>query len=344
MRLWHTPLTENDLRQCLRIAGGATLGFIFCKFFNISNGVFFTVTPVLLLGMVPVMNGHAARQLIAAGVMCALEAELVSGFLSTHPLPMTIVVFLLFLFKFSCMSRGSLFLFGANCVVGFSVMLHFGSYSSTSLNELAADNLFANVMSVVVAYLMNYLIPDATPREPRPAMGPTKQRHRLRHEALLGAAVATSSFLAFQIFDLKDSLSGQVTTVLMLFPMHWNGALGYARKRAIGTLLGVSFGLFVQLLLYSWSDTFVLVIPLLWLGLMCFAYIHVKEASGSGAGFGSMTTVGILFGQYLKPDGDFVFSALYRVSSILFAIIVTLMLTYLIHRLLNRFPATKFGH
>lgn len=56
MNLWHRPLTPNELRQCLRIAFGCTLGFVLCKIFGWSNGVFFTVTPVLLLGLVPVMN------------------------------------------------------------------------------------------------------------------------------------------------------------------------------------------------------------------------------------------------------------------------------------------------
>ncbi len=33
-------------------------------------------------------------------------------------------------------------------------------------------------------------------------------------------------------------MSAQATTLLLLFPMHWNGALGYARKRAMGDLDG----------------------------------------------------------------------------------------------------------
>ena len=77
---------------------------------------------------------------------------------------------------------------------------------------------------------------------------------------------------------------------------------------------------------------------------MIFGYMHVKESSGSGTGFGGLTTIGILFGQYLTPGGDLIYSALYRISSILFAIVVTLLITYFIHRLLNRFPATRFSH
>ena len=342
MLLRHNPLTTNDLRQCLRIATGGTIGFTLCKLFGWSHGVFFTVTPMLLLGLVPVMSGHAMRQLLASSAMAGLEVGLLGGFFGSHPGLMTPVVFLLFLYRFAAMSRGSLFLFGANGVLSLSIMLHFASYPGTDLNDLIFSNFWATGLSVVIAYLMTALWPDV---EPRPAYKPgPKAPHRMRHEALLGASIATLSFLVFQIFDLRDSMSAQATTLLLLFPMHWNGALDYARKRALGTLLGVSFGVMVQLFLYDWSGLLILIVPLLWVGLMLFAQAHVKEASGSGVGFGAMTTLGILFGQYLTPGNDLIFSALYRVSSIFVAIVATLFLCYLLHKLLNSFEATRFGY
>ncbi len=340
--LRHNPLTANDLRQCLRIATGGTIGFTLCKLFGWSNGVFFTVTPMLLLGLVPVISGHAVRQLLASSAIAGLEVGLLGGFFGSHPGLMTPIVFLLFLYRFAAMSRGSLFLFGANGVLSLSIMLHFASYPGTDLNDLIFSNFWATGLSVVIAYLMTALWPDV---EPRPAYKPgPKAPHRMRHEALLGASIATFSFLVFQIFDLRDSMSAQATTLLLLFPMHWNGALDYARKRALGTLLGVSFGVMVQLFLYDWSGLLILIVPLLWIGLMLFAQAHVKEASGSGVGFGAMTTLGILFGQYLTPGNDLIFSALYRVSSIFVAIVATLFLCYLLHKLLNSFEATRFGY
>ncbi|MGL5129106.1 MAG: DUF2955 domain-containing protein [Aeromonas popoffii] len=342
MNLWYRPLTANELRQCLRIAFGCTLGFLLCKLFGWNYGVLYTVTPVLLLGMVPVMNGHAARQLMAAAVICGVEVGLLGGLFGGHPGLMIPIAFLLFLYRFAAMSRGSLFLFGANGVMSLSIMLHFASYPQTDLNDLIFNNLWASTLSVLIAYLMTALIPDV---EERPKLAaPPKAPHRMRHEALLGASIATLSFMVFQIFDLRDSMSAQATTLLLLFPMHWNGALSYARKRAMGTLLGVTFGLLSQLVLYDWSGLLLLVAPMLWLGAMLFSHAHVKEASGSGVGFGALTTLGILFGQYLAPGNDLVFSALYRVSSILFAIVATLLACYLIHRLLNRFEATRFGY
>jgi hypothetical protein len=275
-------------------------------------------------------------------VMCGLEVGLLGGLFGGHAGLMTPIVFLLFLYRFAAMSRGSLFLFGANGVVSLSIMLHFASYPQTDLNNLIFSNLWANILSVLIAYLVTILIPDVEAHAPKASS--VKAPHRLRHEALLGASIATLSFLVFQLFDLRDSMSAQATTLMLLFPMHWDGALSYARKRAMGTLLGVSFGILSQLVLYDWSGQLLLVTPLLWLGAMLFSHAHVKEASGSGVGFGALTTLGILFGQYLTPGNDLVFSALYRVSSILFAIVATLLACYLIHRLLNRFEATRFGY
>ena len=308
---------------------------------NWNYGVFYTVTPMLLLGLVPVMNGHAARQLLAAAVVCGVEVGIIGGLFGSHPALMTLIVFVLFLYRFACMSRGALFLFGANGVLRLSLMLQFASYPDTDLNDLIFGNFWASVLSVLIAYLMTVLIPDV---EPRGAYVPgPKQPHRMRHEALMGASVATLSFLIFQAFDLRDSMSAQATTLLLLFPMHWNGALDYARKRAMGTVLGVAYGMAVQLLLYDWSGVLLLVVPMLWLGTLLFAQAHVKEASGSAVGFGAMTTLGILFGQYLAPGNDLIFSALYRVSSILVAIVGTLLACYLLHHLLNSFKATHFG-
>lgn len=335
-------MSENDFRQCLRIATGASLGFTFCKVFGWSNGVFFTVTPVLLLGMLPTMTMHAARQMVASAVVCALEVGLIAGFFGSHPGMMTIFAFLMFLFNFACMSRGKLFLFGANSVLSLSVMLHFASFQTTDINGFIISLIVANITSVMIAFLMMWLIPDVEVRNPPPPPGVAKKSHRMRHEALLGATIATLSFLVFQTMDLKDSMSAQATTILLMFPMHWNGAMGYARKRAMGTIMGVTFGILVQVILYDWSDMLIFVVPLLWIGAMIFGFMHVKESSGSGAGFGGLTTLGILFGQYLTPGGDLIFSALYRVSSILGAIVITLLLTYVVHVILNRFEATRF--
>ncbi|WP_086980739.1 DUF2955 domain-containing protein [Vibrio aphrogenes] len=339
--LRHQPLTANEYRQCLRIATGATLGFFICKFFGWQNGVFYTVTPILLLGLVPQVNRHVARQVLASAAVSAVEVGLIAGMFGDHPAIMTMMAFFMFLYRFIAMSKGSLFLFGATGVINLSIMLHFASYPATNIGILISDNVVSSCTSLMIATLMMYLWPDVEARPARPVV--EKNANRMRHEALLGSVMATLSFVVFQTLDLQDSMSAQATSLLLLFPMHWNGMLGYARKRAIGTILGVSFGIMVQMILYDWSNMLVLVMPLLWIGLMMFSHAHVKEASGSGAGFGAMTTLGILFGQYLQPNDDLIFSALYRMSSIAVAIVITLMVCFCLHKLLNRFEATRFG-
>ncbi|HAE89873.1 MAG TPA: 1,4-alpha-glucan branching protein, partial [Idiomarina sp.] len=148
-------LTENGLRQCLRIAFGASIGFLVTTLFDLSYGVFFTVLPMLLLGLVPVINGHVARQLIGASVMCGIEVGLVAQLLGGHPILMTMVAFLLFLYRFAFMARGTAFLFGANGVLMLSIMLHYASYPTTDVNNLIASNFFASLLAIAIAFMMH---------------------------------------------------------------------------------------------------------------------------------------------------------------------------------------------
>jgi hypothetical protein len=64
----------------------------------------------------------------------------------------------------------------------------------------------AIMLAAAIAVLMFYLFPDSEPRQPR-----TPQPQRPRHEALLGATVATFSFSVLQCMDLQDSLSAHAS-------------------------------------------------------------------------------------------------------------------------------------
>ncbi|MBZ9537357.1 DUF2955 domain-containing protein [Modicisalibacter tunisiensis] len=336
------PLKEldtNDVRQCLRVAFGSTLGFVVSSLFDWHYGVFFTVYPMLLLALVPTLNGHVIRQFLGSALINTVEVALIAGLFGHLPVIMTGLAFILFAGRFRLMSGGPLFLFGAQGVVSLSVMFHFASYPATNLHDLLASNLIASSLTLALAAVACVLIPDAEPRGRPPRRD--KSLARQRHETLLGASVATLSFVVFQVFDLRDSLSAQVATILILFPLTFRGAVVAARHRATGVLLGCSYGLLVQLVLYNHSGNLWLVVLPLWIGVMLFAREHLKEGVGSGAGFGGMTTVGILFGQYLSPGQDLVYSALYRVSSICVGMLATLLAAYLVHRLLNRFAATR---
>ena len=336
----HRALTANEVRQCLRIAFGATLGFTFSKLMDWNYGTFFTVYPMLLLGLVPVLNGHIIRQFFANMALVSVFILLIQGMLGDKPVPMTIAVFFVFAFMFRCMSRGPYFLFGALGVVGLSVQLHFVSYSTVSMSDLVMSNIAACILTVLIAMLMHVVFPDVESRGKPPMV--SKPQSNSRHEVILASTVATLSFVVFQVLDLQDSLSAQVSSVLILFPLNWYGAGRAALNRGIGTLVGCNVGLAWQLILLDHSGILGFVSIALWVSMMLFARYHMLEGGGSGAGFGAMTTMGILFGQYLSPQQDLVYSALYRFTSVSVSITVTLAAIYLMHRLLNRFANTRF--
>ena len=60
-------LDANDVRQCLRIAFGGTLGFVLCKLMGWNYGAFFVVQPILLLPAHTVPESLDVRRLALRG-------------------------------------------------------------------------------------------------------------------------------------------------------------------------------------------------------------------------------------------------------------------------------------
>jgi uncharacterized YccA/Bax inhibitor family protein len=83
--------------------------------------------------------------------------------------------------------------------------------------------------------------------------------------------------------------------------------------------------------------------PLITVGLMLGAFVHVVEKVGSGVGFAILSTVGLMFGQYMEPHQDIVFTDVYRFTSVAVALCGTLILTFLIHKVLNQFSTTCYS-
>lgn len=332
--------TANDFRQTLRISFAGMLALSISSFFDTHYGVFYVVYPLLLTSLVPVFNRHIAKQFIFSAALNCVEMVLIIGYLSQWPVIMTLVVFALYVMRFRFMSKGPLFLFGSMGVVCQSVMLNFMSYPSANWHTLLFSNIEASVMAVALSALMHYLIPDAEPRKPPPLI--EKDAARVRHESLLSGSVATIIFIVFQLSDLSDSLSALMAGILILFPMHYRGAVISSLWRVVGVVLACLYILLVQLILYDHSSHMLLMMPLIGLGLAFSARLHVMEKVGAGVGFASITTIGIMFGQNLQPDGDLVFSDLYRATSVTIALLATLTMVFILHRLLNCFAATRF--
>ena len=80
--------------------------------------------------------------------------------------------------------------------------------------------------------------------------------------------------------------------------------------------MGCNFGLVVQLILLNHFDVLPFITFGLWLSLMLFARYHMLEGGIPGAGFSALTTMAILFGQYVTPQKDLFYSDLYRFSSL----------------------------
>lgn len=332
-------MRPSEKKRLLRIAFGTTIGFACCKLMDWPYGVFFTVFPMLLLGMVPVFNRSLAIQFIVGAFISAAEMWLLQTFLKPYPLAMTFAVFFIFGYHFRFMLTTSKFLMWASGLITLSTLLNFASYDAGQATDMVVATLLASLISVASAYLLYWLIPDTEPYQG--SMPPKPSAAQINHRTLLCAALATLSFIVFQVFDLRDSLSAQVATVLVLFPMTYQGSIDSAKKRAKGIAYGCGLALIMQVFMYTLISHFLLVTISLFMTVMITAYFHLVERSGSGIGFGALSTIGILYGQYLTPHSDIFYSAMYRFSSVVVAMTLLLMVAYILDHLLNRFESTS---
>ena len=308
------PAAVHPFNAVLRLAIGASLSLLLAKLTDSDSwGVFFTIGPVLLLGLLPTLNAFLLKQFVASTVVSG-SIVFVYQWLGGYGPVLTLLLFGYFFWLFRLMAGGVFFVFAATALINSSIFLHFASYPGLDAGAMLENSVLANLAAMLIALSLTYLLPTAPP-PPRPAPPPVPTAH-----LLVLAFLVTASFLAFQWLDLKDSLSAQASTILILLPLQFSAIVQAGLKRATGVLLGSAYAVLCQVLLYNHYQQIALVLPLFFLGMLLFARAQQKEGPGSGVAFGGMTTMAIIFGQYLTPSQDMMYSALYRISSVTVAV------------------------
>lgn len=334
----HHALSDNDWAQVKRLVFSGAFTFAVSKTFGWHYGLFYALYPLLLMGLVPVLNGHIARQFLYSAVVNIGVTTLIAGVFIRFPVIMMSLIFLFSVLCFWLMSTGRAFLFGAMSLASTHSLVHLASYPDTDVFNLYGNHLWATMITVAVAFVAYAIFPDRVPRQSPPRL--PKPASTIRHQVLLGAVCATVSFVVFQIADLRDSLSAQVATILILFPMTWHGAKMASLQRLSGTLVGSVSALLIQGLLYTHYDRLVLLVPFYAAALFLFSAEHAREAAGPARGFGAMTGVAALFGL-ASPDVDLFTNSLYRLVSVTVSVSITLFFVYAVHLLLNKFSETR---
>jgi len=331
-----SPRPAQPFHAVLRLALGGSLGLLVAKLTQSDSwGVFFTIGPVLLLGLLPQLTAAALRQYVMALVFALGMAALYLQ-LAMFPLACIVLVYGCYLWLFRLMAGGVLFVFAAISTINGSIFLHFASYPAMDFSSMASHSLFATLTSMLISVALYWYLPTPPPPA-RPAPPPVPVSHHLVH-----ALLATSSFVLFQLLDLQDSLSAQASSILILLPLHYGAIVQAGLKRARGVLLGSAYAIACQLLLYSHYQQLLLVLLMFFFGMLCFAKAQQQEGPGSGVAFGAMTTMAIIFGQYLTASHDLMFSALYRISSVTVAVGLTLLLATLAFSMLARWQAPNW--
>ncbi|MDD9174089.1 DUF2955 domain-containing protein [Aliivibrio finisterrensis] len=327
--------------KALRIWFGCVLGFAMCTVFGWSNGMFGALFPLFILSNLNRWNAQMFIQLLISIFWVGIQVSLIVGFLQPYPLLMTVAVGIMLLFKCHAMHYKASYLFGYTGLLVGSILLNFGSYPTFDLENFIIGVWVAAIMMVPICAMAFYLFPD--PIEAHiPILkveGQSKDPRDMLEQTALGWMVAMIVFLIFEIANLNDSLSAQASMLIMLSPMTLVGSLMMARIRIVGTLAGCAAAMAIQLVLYDLYDN-----PILYIlsfaiasGYFC-KWLASENPAIKGIGFSAMAALTIPITGAIPGQKDAFFSILYRVSSIVVAVIVTSILIWSCYRLIKLFP------
>ena len=327
--------------KALRIWFGCVLGFAMCTVFGWSNGMFGTLLPLFILSNLNRWNWGMFIQLVVSVVWVSIQVVLIVGFLQPYPLLMTVAVGIMLLFKCHAMHYKASYLFGYTGLLVGSILLNFGSYVTFDLENFIVGAWVAAIMVIPICALAFYLFPD--PIDSNASIlkveGQSKDPREMLEQTALGWMVAMIVFLIFEIGTLNDSLSAQASMLIMLSPMTLVGSLMMARIRIVGTILGCLAAMAMQLILYDLYDN-----PILYIlsfaiasGYFC-KWLASENPIMKGVGFSAMAALTIPITGVIPGQKDAFFAILYRVSSIMVAVIITSILIWVCYRLIKLFP------
>ncbi|WP_122032723.1 DUF2955 domain-containing protein [Aliivibrio sp. EL58] len=327
--------------KALRIWFGCVLGFAMCTVFGWSNGMFGTLLPLFILSNLNRWNWGMFIQLVVSVVWVSIQVVLIVGFLQPYPLLMTVAVGIMLLFKCHAMHYKASYLFGYTGLLVGSILLNFGSYVTFDLENFIVGAWVAAIMVIPICALAFYLFPDPIDSN-APILkveGESKDPREMLEQTALGWMVAMIVFLIFEIGTLNDSLSAQASMLIMLSPMTLVGSLMMARIRIVGTILGCLAAMAMQLILYDLYDN-----PILYIlsfaiasGYFC-KWLASENPIMKGVGFSAMAALTIPITGVIPGQKDAFFAILYRVSSIVVAVIITSILIWVCYRLIKQFP------
>ena len=135
------------------------------------------------------------------------------------------------------------------------------------------------------------------------------------------------TFFVFQIGNLNDSLSAQVSILIVLAPMTFDGSLTQIKARVLGTGLGCLAGMIVQLSLGSWFSHGLLLWFAATIAMGLFCHWQTKEPAKAALSFSAMSALIVPLTTTLTPERqDAVYAILYRFSSIFFTLLLTVVI------------------
>ncbi|WP_025819378.1 DUF2955 domain-containing protein [Shewanella marina] len=324
--------------KLFRIWFATSLGLAISMLMGWSNGMFCILLPVLILSSIDRWQWGPFKQMLKGVVAIGIEVSLIIGFLQTSPVLMFIAVLMLMSYKCYAMQFPSSALFGYSGILIGSILLNFGSYNSFDLSNFIIGIVIAACLAVPLCALAFWLFPEAnTVAVPAAQSVASVKQSADFTQVALGTLTVMIIFVLFQCLNLNDSLSAQASMLIVLSPMSLVGSKTMAKIRIKGTLIGCGCALVIQLGLYTLANNPILYFLAFVIALGFLSRIFMAGGLNTALGFSAMSGLVVPLVNSFQPEQhDALFAILYRISSIVVAVIFTAVLIWLLDAVILR--------
>ncbi|TKB52728.1 DUF2955 domain-containing protein [Ferrimonas aestuarii] len=316
--------------KTLRIWFACSLALAVTMLFDWPYGFFAILLPMFILGKSDQLNMPMVIIALVSAIWTTLQATLIVQSLQQHPLLLTAAVGLMMMAKCIEMMHPKTFLFGFMGLLVGSISLNYASYDFINIEEFNVNLWVIALVNIGICSLAWWLFPTSDSQQ-APAMPPKNSELHTITQVATGWLVVMLAFVVFQFSDLYDSVSAQVSIIIVLVPMTLSGSWALAKIRIIGTGIGCLAGLAVQVGLGPWFSHGLLFWLAMTLAMGLFCHWQTKGPVKGGIAFSAMSALTVPLTTTLVPQQqDAFFAILYRFSSIFFTVVLTVIAIWII--------------
>lgn len=324
--------------KIFRIWFACSLGLALSLIFDWDFGFLAVLLPFFTLGKMDKFNPLIIVMIFMSALINIIIFSLIWSMFKSHPFILFMCASVVFLCMSLAMVNQKTFLLGFMGLLLGSIYLSLFSYEFMDMEDMSITIIVMCTVNALICSLACFLFPTIGHRDEEE----NKQDNDvtpivIRYgEVIMVWMVVMIAFVIFQTIDLYDSSAAYASIIVILAPMTVIGVFEMSIIRVAGTMLGCAIGVSVLLVLGVWFEHVFLFWLLLTIAMGPLCYMQTLDVSKATISVSAMAALFVPLTTVTIPGGsDGFFSIIYRFSSIVVSMLLSVVLVFFISALLR---------